>query len=166
MRRLTTVSPSYAREIQTPEYCAGLDGVLRSRANDLVGILNGVDYSVWDPANDTNLRECYDRNCMTGKPICKAAIQVELGLDQSDDIPRIRRWATSCCRLCQPCWISESGWSCTAMVIRICRMHLSLLHLAVPRSFPFGPAITSRSHIVCTQLPTLRSLQRASSRAG
>lgn len=87
--RLTTVSPTYAQEIQTPEYGAGLDGLLRSRANDLVGILNGIDYNVWDPANDMNLAERYDSNCMMGKPVCKAAIQQELGLDQSEDIPLV-----------------------------------------------------------------------------
>jgi starch synthase len=87
--RLTTVSPAYAREILTPEYGAGLDGILRSRANDLIGILNGVDYAVWDPAHDANLPECYSVNCMAGKSICKTAIQEELGLQRSNDIPLI-----------------------------------------------------------------------------
>lgn len=87
--RLTTVSPTYAQEILTPEYGAGLDGLLRSRASDLVGILNGVDYTVWDPANDANLLQPYNANCMVGKQICKAAIQEELGLEQSGDIPLV-----------------------------------------------------------------------------
>ena len=87
--RLTTVSPTYAREILTPEYGAGLDGLLRSRANDLVGILNGVDYTVWDPAKDVNLAECYSVDRMAGKRVCKAAIQEELDLERSDDIPLV-----------------------------------------------------------------------------
>ncbi len=54
-RTITTVSPRYAREIQTPEYGFGFDGILRYRAADLVGILNGIDYDQWDPARDPNL---------------------------------------------------------------------------------------------------------------
>jgi starch synthase len=84
---LTTVSPTYAREILTQEHGAGLDGVLRSRASDLVGILNGVDYAVWDPVEDTHLSARYSMDCMRGKKICKAAIQEEMGLEASDDIP-------------------------------------------------------------------------------
>ena len=87
--RLTTVSPTYAREILTPEYGAGLDGLLRSRANDLVGILNGVDYTVWDPAKDVNLAECYSVDRMVGKRVCKTAIQEELDLERSEDIPLV-----------------------------------------------------------------------------
>lgn len=85
--RLTTVSPTYAREILTAEHGAGLDGILRSRASDLVGILNGVDYAVWDPAEDQNVPACYSIDCITGKNVCKAAIQNELGLERSDDVP-------------------------------------------------------------------------------
>ena len=87
--RLTTVSPTYAREILTPEYGAGLDGILRSRASDLVGILNGVDYAVWDPANDRELPACYSVHHMAGKCACKSAVQDELGLERSDDIPLV-----------------------------------------------------------------------------
>jgi starch synthase len=87
--RLTTVSPTYAREILTPEYGVGLDGLLRSRANDLVGILNGVDYTVWDPAKDVNLAECYSVDRMAGKRVCKAAIQEEFDLERSDDVPLV-----------------------------------------------------------------------------
>jgi starch synthase len=87
--RLTTVSPRYAREILTPEYGAGLDGVMRSRADDLIGILNGVDYAVWDPANDHELQACYSIHQMAGKGACKTAIQDELGLERSDNIPLV-----------------------------------------------------------------------------
>ena len=87
--RLTTVSPTYAREILTPEYGAGLDGLLRSRANDLIGILNGIDYTVWDPAKDVNLAECYSVGRMAGKRVCKAAVQEELDLERSDEVPLV-----------------------------------------------------------------------------
>jgi starch synthase len=83
--RLTTVSPNYAREILTPEYGAGMDGVLRTRAQDLVGILNGVDYDVWDPINDDNLSKCYNIDDISGKAECKAAVQDRLGpVDRPD----------------------------------------------------------------------------------
>jgi starch synthase len=87
--RLTTVSPNYAREILTPEYGAGMDGVLRTRAQDLVGILNGVDYDVWDPINDDNLSKCYNIDDISGKAECKAAVQDRLGLERAGDVPLI-----------------------------------------------------------------------------
>jgi starch synthase len=82
--RLTTVSPTYAREILTPENGCGLDGLLRARAHDLVGILNGVDYRIWDPARDDALACKYDANDVSGKQQCKADVQDELGLERSD----------------------------------------------------------------------------------
>jgi starch synthase len=82
--RLTTVSPTYAREILTPEYGCGLDGLLRMRAEDLVGILNGVDYRIWDPACDEALACKYHADDVSGKVLCKAAVQDELGLERSD----------------------------------------------------------------------------------
>lgn len=78
--RITTVSPSYAREIQQPEQGCGLDGLLRSRAQDLSGILNGVDDAVWNPATDRLLAARYDANRIEPKAGCKAALQRELGL--------------------------------------------------------------------------------------
>ncbi len=87
--RLTTVSPTYAREILMPEHGAGLDGVLRARANDLVGILNGVDYGLWDPANDAALPRRYSADEMVGKGTCKAALQEELGLDRAPETPMV-----------------------------------------------------------------------------
>jgi starch synthase len=87
--RLTTVSPNYASEILTPEHGAGLDGVLRSRAGDLVGILNGVDYGVWDPAIDPSLPSRYSPTDMAGKAACRAALHDELGLDCSPDVPLV-----------------------------------------------------------------------------
>jgi starch synthase len=78
--RLTTVSPTYAREIQGAEQGCGLDGLLRTRAADLSGILNGVDGAVWSPAVDALLPACYDRDDLSGKAVCQAALQQSLGL--------------------------------------------------------------------------------------
>jgi starch synthase len=85
--RLTTVSPRYAAEVQTPEQGFGLDGVLRGRADELVGILNGVDYDVWNPERDPFLAERYSAEQLDGKRACKAALQREFGLPQRSDTP-------------------------------------------------------------------------------
>ena len=84
---ISTVSPSYAREIQTPEQGFGLDGLLRSRAAQLSGILNGVDGSVWDPGHDALLAHPFDGRKLTGKALNKAALQTETGLDLLPDAP-------------------------------------------------------------------------------
>lgn len=85
--RVTTVSPSYAREIVTPEFGCGLDGVLRQRAGQLSGILNGVDYGVWNPAADPFL--AHPLRSLADKKRCKAALQEELGLDPDPSVPVI-----------------------------------------------------------------------------
>jgi starch synthase len=86
--QLTTVSPSYARELQTPEFGCGLDGLLRHRAADFTGILNGIDTEVWNPATDIYLRQCYDSATVAaGKGANKAAVQAELGLPAVGRIP-------------------------------------------------------------------------------
>jgi starch synthase len=77
---VTTVSPTYAREIQTPEHGARLDRVLRARGDALLGILNGIDYAVWNPATDPGLVARYDAEDFTNKARCKGALQKELGL--------------------------------------------------------------------------------------
>jgi starch synthase len=77
---ITTVSPTYAREIQTPELGNGLDGVLRSRSRDVLGILNGADYDVWDPATDRLLPENYSSTDLGGKEKCKLALIKRSGL--------------------------------------------------------------------------------------
>lgn len=87
--KLATVSPTYAREILTPEYGCGLDGLLRTRSADLVGILNGVDYSVWDPANDTELPHRYNADDLAGKDGCKAALRGEMGFAPEVDAPLV-----------------------------------------------------------------------------
>lgn len=85
--RLTTVSPTYASEILTPEHGCGLEGLLRSRAADLTGILNGVDYDIWCPSKDAELPQQYTADELAGKKACKAALQQELGLPQAPDAP-------------------------------------------------------------------------------
>lgn len=85
--RLTTVSPTYAREIQTPEQGCGLDGLLRSRSGVLSGILNAVDDQVWNPATDALIPHRYDLQRPAGKARCKAALQEELGLAPLADAP-------------------------------------------------------------------------------
>jgi starch synthase len=78
--RLTTVSPTYAREILTAEYGCGLEGLLQHRAQDLVGILNGADYGIWDPVTDAHLPANFNLRNIAGKRACKTALQQELGL--------------------------------------------------------------------------------------
>jgi starch synthase len=86
--RLTTVSPTYASEIQTPAFGAGLDGLLRQRANVLSGILNGVDPQIWDPRHDPVLPQPYEvATIAAGKPAAKAALQRRLGLGEDAAAP-------------------------------------------------------------------------------
>jgi starch synthase len=80
---LTTVSRKYAEEIKTPEYGFGLDGLLRYRSNDLHGILNGIDYTRWNPETDSLIPANYSASDLTGKQICKQALQQEFGLTVS-----------------------------------------------------------------------------------
>jgi starch synthase len=87
--RLSTVSPSYAREIMTPEQSCGLDGLLHARACHLHGILNGVDYRLWNPGDDIHLAQGFTSRDLSGKRACKAELQRELGLDVDPDIPLI-----------------------------------------------------------------------------
>lgn len=87
--RITTVSPTYAAEILDPEFGHGLEGVARLRQGDLIGILNGADYSLWDPVNDRHLIERYDRHDISGKKACKAALLKELTLPATSNAPLI-----------------------------------------------------------------------------
>lgn len=87
--RVTTVSPTYAREIMTEEYGCRLDGLLRHRMNRTTGILNGVNYDVWDPSDDPHLPANFGRGDCTGKSTCKAALQHELGLKVDSEIPLV-----------------------------------------------------------------------------
>jgi starch synthase len=86
---VSTVSPTYAKEIQTHEGGHGLDGALRERGRHVVGILNGIDDKVWDPATSPHLPAHYDADDLSGKAACKAALQREMGLPERPDVPLI-----------------------------------------------------------------------------
>jgi starch synthase len=86
---LSTVSETYAREIQTEEYGMGLDGLMRARSADLFGVLNGVDYREWDPAVDTHIAAHYTAADLSGKARCKTALQQEVGLAERPYAPLI-----------------------------------------------------------------------------
>jgi starch synthase len=86
---ITTVSPQYAREIQGPEHGYGFDGILRSRAADLVGILNGVDYDEWDPSADARIAKRYSAEDLSGKAACKIDLLRTLGLPEFPDLPLV-----------------------------------------------------------------------------
>lgn len=86
---LTTVSPTYAREIQTEEYGVGLDPLLRERRATLVGILNGVDYDEWNPETDSLIPHNFSAADLRGKARCKSALENELGLTGGDDVPLV-----------------------------------------------------------------------------
>ena len=80
---ITTVSPKYADEIRTPEYGMGMDGVLQRRRQYLHGILNGIDYGLWDPARDKHLADTYSQENLSGKSECKESLIREMKLDPS-----------------------------------------------------------------------------------
>lgn len=86
---ITTVSAKYAQEIQTPEYGYGMDGVLKNRRQDLYGILNGVDYSLWNPVSDPHIASNYDEKDISGKKKCKDELIQIYGLKGSDEFPII-----------------------------------------------------------------------------
>jgi starch synthase len=86
---INTVSPTYAREIQSPEHGLGFDGVVRSRADDLVAILNGVDYEEWDPRGDRQIARPYSAEDLSGKAACKADLLRTFGLPEFPDLPLI-----------------------------------------------------------------------------
>lgn len=88
--RVTTVSPTYAREITTPEHGCGLEGTLSSRGGELVGIVNGVDYAQWDPERDPHLPSTFGlQDWQQGKAVCKRSLQKELGLESNLETPLI-----------------------------------------------------------------------------
>ncbi|MBQ8136133.1 MAG: glycogen/starch synthase, partial [Clostridia bacterium] len=86
---ITTVSPSYADEIQTSYYGERMDGLLRARSEQLTGVLNGIDVTDWDPKKDPYIPANYAPDSLAGKAVCKAALQEELGLEKRPDVPII-----------------------------------------------------------------------------
>jgi len=92
IRRATlvnTVSARYAEEIQTAEFGCGLEGVLAERSADLHGVVNGIDYDLWNPAADAALPAPFSRKDLTGKAACKAALQKEMGLAVTPEVPLV-----------------------------------------------------------------------------
>ena len=85
--KITTVSPTYANEIKTSQYGCGLDSLLRFRAGDLIGILNGVDLTDWNPETDKYIAQNYSVSDMRGKAVCKKALQERMGLEVSEKKP-------------------------------------------------------------------------------
>ena len=85
--KLSTVSPTYAKEIQTPQYGCGLDGVVRFKAGDLVGIVNGIDPEEWNPATDKYIAKNYSSSDISGKAQCKKDLQRTMGLDEDLSVP-------------------------------------------------------------------------------
>ena len=137
--RITTVSPTYAREIQTNAHGHGLDGLLRARAADLRGILNGVDPLAWDPRHDPALPVQFGIDNLGGKHVCKSALRVELGLSESagpligavsrlapqkgldlllDCVPQIRAAGAQIVLLGSGDAAAERAWSDAAQVYR------------------------------------------------
>jgi starch synthase len=111
---ITTVSPKYAEEIQTPLHGCGLDGVLSARADRVFGIINGIDRNTWDPRRDTKLASNYGvQDWHRGKLENKRSIQREFGLEQSDDLPLIGLVG----RLAE-----QKGWD---LILPVLRWHLS-----------------------------------------
>lgn len=86
---VTTVSPRYAREIQSPEGGERLDGALRDRGGSVLGILNGIDEEIWSPENDKHIAAPFSADDLRGKAECKAALQAEVGLPERPDVPLI-----------------------------------------------------------------------------
>lgn len=84
---ITTVSPTYALEIQTPEFGYGLEGLLQYRQHCLSGIINGIDSEIWNPATDTTIEQVFDANHLAGKQINKAALQARMGLPVNAKTP-------------------------------------------------------------------------------
>jgi starch synthase len=87
--KITTVSPTYAAEILTPEFGCGLEGVLRDRGDDFAGILNGIDDTLWNPAADPSLPRTFRESDISGKRACKAALQQEFGLPVDPETPLV-----------------------------------------------------------------------------
>lgn len=118
---ITTVSPTYSKEIQTPEYGFGMEGILKERSDRLRGIINGIDYSVWNPAEDKEIPQNYDVKSLDKKAINKQHLQTEYEMEIGRDIPLIGAIG----RL-----TDQKGWDLIAEIIdEICQFDLQLIIL-------------------------------------
>jgi starch synthase len=119
---ITTVSPRYSREIQTPEFGMGMEGILRKRSSDLYGILNGVDYTEWNPENNGDYRFSYDPIHMAGKDKNKAALLRELGIDRHfSDRPVLAMISR---------FTAQKGWDLLLSIVRdVLRLNVSMVVL-------------------------------------
>jgi starch synthase len=118
---ITTVSPTYSKEIQTPEYGFGMEGILRERNDRLAGIINGIDYSIWNPAEDKEIPQNYDVKSLDKKAINKQHLQTEYEMEIGRDIPLIGAIG----RL-----TDQKGWDLIAEIIdEICQLDLQLIIL-------------------------------------
>ncbi len=141
---VNTVSPTYAREIQTPEFGQGLDGVLRDRHDVVHGVVNGIDDAVWNPAADPNLPADFGPEDLRGKASCKAALQRQAGLPQRKvAADRDRRRASP----------SRKGWTWSRRRCRRCstagRSNASSSARATARSNCCSKAWPSSSRTAC-----------------
>lgn len=87
--KVTTVSPTHARELLTPEFGFGMEGLFRARGKDFLGIMNGIDAALWNPATDSHITACYTRDYGHGKSVCKATVQHQCGLDVNAQAPLV-----------------------------------------------------------------------------
>lgn len=118
---ITTVSPTYSKEIQTKEFGFGLEGILKTRADKVFGIINGINYKIWDPAHDVEIPQNYDHETIDKKFINKQHLQIETNMDIGRDIPLIGAIG----RL-----TDQKGWDLIAEVIdEICAKDLQLIIL-------------------------------------
>jgi starch synthase len=120
---ITTVSPTYSKEIQTKEYGFGLDGVFRRKSDSIGGILNGIDYNIWNPETDPNVIKNYSKNTISKKLINKKYLQTESKMDIGKNIPLIGAVG----RL-----TDQKGWDLIAEIIdQLCKMELEIVILGL-----------------------------------
>ncbi len=118
---LTTVSPTYAREIQTEEFGCGMEGILKERTKDLHGILNGIDYDIWDPAKNNSIYKNYSSESLSDKYINKEGLISELGIELAKDVPLVG----SVGRLA-----FQKGYDLLAEIIdELCKMNIPIILL-------------------------------------
>ena len=150
--RLSTVSPRYAKEIQTAEQGLGIDGLLRARTAVLQGILNGADYDIWNPESDIHLPATYSAESLTASAAARRSCSASSGCrcaprcrcaDRSRGSP-IKRASTWCSARCRRCSKATCSTSCSARAIRRWRARSRSCRRAFPRSWRCASATTSR----------------------